>query len=83
MTPPSPYSLAEVYPGLELTPDQIEFGRAMDRYQRKFRRRYPAWSEVLYVAHCLGYRRTAAPREFQEIPPCSDSPSSACFRNAA
>ena len=77
MKPPEPYSMADTFPGWELTAAELEFGRAMERYQMKFRRRYPAWSEVLFVAYCLGYRRIAAREDFLEVPPCSVFPSSA------
>lgn len=43
--------------GSELTTDQVEFGRAMDKYKRENLRPYPTWSEVLGVLKSLGYRR--------------------------
>ena len=53
------------HPGSELTADEVEFGLAMDEFQRRYRVRYPAWSEILFVLHTLGYRK-AGPAE--EIP---------------
>ena len=49
--------------GSEITPDETEFLLAMLAYQKRFRRRYPTWREVLNVARCLGYRKVedAAP----------------------
>jgi hypothetical protein len=76
MTLTDPYKLADMFPGWELTPAEVEFGKAMERYQTHFRRRYPAWSEVLFVLYCLGYRRIAAPEDFLEVPPCSAFQSS-------
>jgi hypothetical protein len=51
----------ENFPGGEYSADEWEFIRAMAAYQKRFRRRYPAWREVLHVARCLGYRKVAAP----------------------
>lgn len=47
--------------GSEFTPDETEFLLAMLAYQKRFRRRYPTWREVLHVARCLGYRKTETP----------------------
>jgi hypothetical protein len=43
------------------TPAEVEFGAAMEKYQRTRGRRYPTWAEVLRVAEALGYRRAAPP----------------------
>ena len=51
------------YPGSELTADEVEFGLAMDEFQRRYRVRYPAWSEILFVLHALGYRKAAEVEE--------------------
>jgi hypothetical protein len=55
----------EDFPGAALTPEQIEFGAAMERYMRLRNRRYPTWHEVLEVLLALGYRRvvTTPPKE--------------------
>jgi hypothetical protein len=45
--------------GSEFSPDETEFLLAMLAYQKRFRRRYPTWREVLHVARCLGYRKVA------------------------
>jgi hypothetical protein len=58
----------EEYPGWDVTPDELEFLKAMERYQRRMRRRYPTWREVLAVLHSLGYRKAADP------PPTPDQP---------
>ena len=29
----------------------------LDEFQRRYRVRYPAWSEILFVLHALGYRK--------------------------
>jgi hypothetical protein len=47
----------ENFPGAALTPDEVEFARAMERYMRLQRRPFPTWHEVLAVIHALGYRR--------------------------
>lgn len=43
-----------------LTPDDVEFGKAMEDYKRKKDRPFPTWHEVLDVLLSLGYRKTAA-----------------------
>ena len=55
-----PIVVAHEHPGSELTPDEVEFGLAMEAYQRRYHRRYPSWSEVLYVLRQLGYHRDSA-----------------------
>ena len=51
----------ENYPGADVTPDELEFLKAMERFQRRHNRRYPTWREVLFVLESLGYRRAANP----------------------
>lgn len=46
----------EVCQGADLTPDEVEFGRAMVRWMRKHDRQ-PHAVDVLAVAKALGYRR--------------------------
>jgi len=41
----------------ELTLDEIEFVRAVDRYKRKFNRPFPTWSEILAIVKELGYTK--------------------------
>ena len=51
-------------PPAELTPEQVEFGAAMERYMRLCRRPFPTWHEVLEVLTALGYRKVVtAPKE--------------------
>lgn len=45
------------YHGIDLTPDEIEFGQAMERYRRLRHRPYPNFGEVLRVLKSLGYRK--------------------------
>ena len=67
------YSLE--FDGSQTSPEELHFLLAMHAYQKRFRRRYPTWREVLYVARCLGYRKVA-PSEFapekpsRGVPPC-------------
>jgi hypothetical protein len=49
--------------GCDYTDDEREFLMAVERYKRRHRRPFPTWREVLHVAHCLGYRKVAEPRE--------------------
>ena len=54
----------EDFPGAALTPEQVEFGAAMERYMRLRNRRYPTWHEVLEVLLALGYRKVVTtPKE--------------------
>lgn len=57
------------FDGSAFTPDETEFLLAMLAYQKRFRRRYPTWREVLFVACCLGYRKVAPPRAIGEPEP--------------
>ena len=41
----------------ELTLEEVEFIRAIDRYKRKYSRPFPTWSEVLLVIKQLGYTK--------------------------
>lgn len=41
----------------ELTLEEIEFVRAIDRYKRKFNRPFPTWSEILAIIKELGYTK--------------------------
>lgn len=69
--PPPVRPESDVFPGSELTADEVEFAQAMERYRRKRCRRFPGWSEVLQVLLSLGYRRVP-----KEPSPCSVSPAS-------
>lgn len=40
-------------------PDEVEFIRAMERFQIKNRKRYPDCRDVLEVAKGLGYRKVS------------------------
>ena len=63
--------MTENLPGSNYDADETEFLKAMERFQRKYRRRYPTWTEVLLVVRCLGYRRVAAP---VPVPPPKSRP---------
>ena len=43
----------------ELTLEEVEFIRAIDRYKRKHTRPFPSWSEVLLILKQLGYTKDA------------------------
>lgn len=55
--PPAPHSVSEVNLGGHITADAVEFGRAMEKYQRRAGRRYPTWLEVLNIARDLGWSK--------------------------
>lgn len=57
----------ENFPGADVTPEELEFLKAMERFQRRHHRRYPTWREVLFVLKSLGYRRVVTPGH-QELP---------------
>lgn len=59
----------EVFPGCDISDDEWEFMKAIAAYQKRWNRRYPSWREVLHVARCLGYRKTAAPQPFDTPTP--------------
>jgi hypothetical protein len=43
--------------GAALTADEVEFGRAMERFQRQSGKPFPDCADVLLVIRGLGYRR--------------------------
>ena len=43
----------------ELTLEEVEFIRAIDRYKRKYDRPFPTWSEILLIVKQLGYTKEA------------------------
>jgi hypothetical protein len=45
--------------GADMTPQQIDFGRALDAYKRKYQRPHPTSSQVLDVLKAMGYRLVA------------------------
>ena len=52
-----PILVSHEHPGSELDGDVLEFIQAMAAYQKRYRRRYPMWSEILYVLRTLGYAK--------------------------
>lgn len=67
-------SYSPYYDGSEMTAEQIEFVLAIAAYQKRFHRRYPTWLEVLNIARCLGYRKTADAVPVTEPVPPTDAP---------
>jgi hypothetical protein len=57
---------SENFQGSDYTDDEFEFLKAIAAYQKRWRRRYPSWREVLFVLRCLGYRKVAAPQPFAD-----------------
>jgi len=53
--------------GSELTPDEVEFLLAMERYKREKHRPFPTWHEVLRVVKSLGYRKPEVRDQKSEI----------------
>ena len=60
---------SELHPGSDITDEEWEFMKAMQAYQKRWRRRYPSWREVLHVMHCVGYRKVAASVPADAKPP--------------
>ena len=61
-----PITPSHPFPGSELTGDVLEFIKAMAAYQKRYARRYPAWSEVLYVLRTLGYAKRVPGADYSE-----------------
>ena len=62
MPPEADYtSYSSSIDGSEMTPDELEFLFAIYAFKKRNRRLFPSWREILYVAHCLGYRKIAEP----------------------
>ena len=49
----------------EMNDDQFEFIMAIDQYKRANARPFPTFTEILEIAHALGYRKVAEPRPIQ------------------
>jgi hypothetical protein len=64
---------SENFQGGNYSDDEWEFIRAMAAYQKRWRRRFPSYREVLFVARCLGYRKVAAPIAV-DLPPAAANP---------
>ena len=62
----------ENYPGSDITPDEWEFIKTVEKYQHAHGRRYPSWREVLNVLKSLGYRKVAPPTALPKPP--ADAP---------
>jgi hypothetical protein len=76
--PPKPdyTSYSSSIDGSEMTPDELEFLFAMYAFKKRNRRLFPSWREILYVAHCLGYRKVAEPVPIDKPQPCEESTKS-------
>lgn len=59
--PETQYS--KVYTGTDYTDDEKEFIEAMEQYMATYKRRFPSFTEVLWVAKALGYRKVVPPRK--------------------
>lgn len=57
--PKGPVLSCDQFPGSELDAEQLEFLQAIEHFKKKYKRRFPTWSEVLVVLKQLGYRRVA------------------------
>jgi hypothetical protein len=58
----------QVHVGATIPPDAVEFGRAMETWQRA-NGRYATWRDVLRVAKSLGYERQPVRKDGEEMEP--------------
>ena len=54
-------SYSSSFDGADMTDDETEFLLAVASYQKRFRRRYPTFLELMNILRCLGYRKVAEP----------------------
>lgn len=47
------------FPGCDISGEELEFMKALDRYKRERRRPFPTWAEVLWVAKSIGWLKVA------------------------
>ena len=57
---------SQTFNGGDYTDEEWAFIQAIAAYQKRWRRRYPSWREVLFIVKCLGYRKVAAPQPFED-----------------
>lgn len=55
---PTTAGTLQTHPGSKYTPDEIEFMRAVEQYQKRLGRKFLSSTDYLRVALSLGYRRT-------------------------
>lgn len=53
------YGSHEINMGADYTEEEVEFIKAMERFMREKKRRFPTFVEVLQVAKSLGYQRSS------------------------
>jgi len=82
MPPKAGYtSYSQSLDGSEMTRDEVEFLIAVASFQKRTGRRYPTWREVLYIAHCLGYRKVDEPTPIGEPQAPPDESTNCEIRN--
>ncbi len=64
---------SEMFAGSDYSDAEWEFIQAIMEYQKRWKRRYPTWREVLHVLHTLGYRKIAHETTERRIGPLSES----------
>jgi hypothetical protein len=67
MTERLPITPSHEHPGSDITGDALEFVRAIEAFQRRYRRRYPSWTEVLHVLRTLGYAKVVPGADYSEL----------------
>ena len=46
-----------------LTPEELQFIKAIEKYKKSHGKHFLSWTEVLKVARAMGYRKVAEPHE--------------------
>ena len=46
-----------------LTPEELQFIKAIEKYKKEHNKHFLSWTEVLKVAKALGYRKVAEPHD--------------------
>ena len=52
-----PLKKVEAKSSSDISPEELEFIKAIDNYKRKFNKPFPTWREVLGILKQLGYRK--------------------------
>lgn len=64
---------SENFQGSDYSDEEWAFIQAMAAYQKRWRRRFPSYREVLFVARCLGYRKVAKPIPVELTPNAAEA----------
>ena len=51
-----------------LTPEELQFIKAIEKYKKEHNKHFLSWTEVLKVVRAAGYRKVAEPHEIPLTP---------------